>query len=202
MYARLLTWQHAKNIDDGVAFLREKVMPTITGLNGFRGVSASADRAGGVLSTLSLWETEADLEASFAPLSLARGEASDIIGGELTLQTFEQLFVEVGPTPPGAGSWLQVRSLTMEPAEIDENLVDFEANVLPAITAHPGFQGLRILIDRATGTGFVGTVWSDEASMRNDSAVADARRDAASARGVNVALGEARFHRVLVGDFR
>lgn len=201
MHARLLTWRHAKNIDDGVAYLREKVMPTIDGLSGFRGLGASADRAGEILGVLSLWETEGDREASFEALSSARREATDIVGGELTLESLEQLVTEVGSAPPSEGSWLEMRSLEMEPDDIDHNLADFKASVLPLIKANPGFQGLRVLMDRATGTGTVGSVWSDEASMRNHSADAEGRRQGASDRGIVVALGEPRYRRVLFVNF-
>lgn len=202
MYARLLTWRHAKNIDDGVAYLREKVMPTISELKGFRGVTASADLAGDVLSVLSLWQTESDRQTSFGPLSTARREATDIVGGELSVESLEQLVAEAGPTPPREGSWLLVRSLSMEPAEIDQNLADFKANVLPRIKASPGFQNLRVLIDRTTGTGHAGSVWSDEASMMNDATGTEGRLQAQLDRGVHVTIGEPSFRRVRFGDVR
>jgi heme-degrading monooxygenase HmoA len=198
MYARLLTWRNAKNIDDGVAYLREKVMPTLGGLSGFRGVTASADRADDSLSILSLWETEADREASVGLLAEARREAADIVGGELTVENYEQLVAAAGATTPTVGSWLRVRSLSMEPANIAENLVDFQANVLPRIKANAGFQDLRMLMDRTTGTGYVGTVWSDEASMMNAAAEAESGRQAALDRGVT--LGETDVRRILFGD--
>jgi heme-degrading monooxygenase HmoA len=200
VHARLLTWRNAKNIDDGVTYLQEKVMPTISGLNGFRGVSASADQAGGILNVLSLWETAGDREASAGPLSEARKEATDIVGGELTLESFEQLVAAAGQTRPSVGSWLQVRSLSMEPSKIGENLAEFEANVLPSIAANPGFQALRVLLDRTTGTGYVGSVWSDEGSVMNAAADAEGRRQAALDRGVTV--GEPSFRKILFVDVR
>ncbi len=200
MHARLLTWSNPENIDDGVTYLQEKVLATLSGLNGFRGVTASADKAGGILSVLSLWETEADREASVGPLSEARKEATDIVGGELRLESFEQLVTAAGPTLPSVGSWLQVRSFSMEPAKINENLVEFEASVLPNIQASPGFQSLRMLIDRTTGTGYVGTVWSDEGSMMNAAADAEGRRQAALDRGVTI--GGPSFRKILFADVR
>ena len=63
MHTRLLTFTDAKNIDGGVDFLRQKVVPILNEQKGYRGVSASADRSGGVLGILTLWETAADREA-------------------------------------------------------------------------------------------------------------------------------------------
>ncbi|MBV8984927.1 MAG: hypothetical protein JO248_10865, partial [Acidimicrobiia bacterium] len=48
MHARVMTFSGAKNIDDGLVFLREKAMPEVRSQPGYRGLTASADRQGGV----------------------------------------------------------------------------------------------------------------------------------------------------------
>jgi len=55
MHTRVLTFTGAKNIDGGVDYLRQKVVPLLKEQKGYRGVNASADRSGGVLGILSLW---------------------------------------------------------------------------------------------------------------------------------------------------
>ena len=44
MYTRLLTFTGATDIDASIQYLAHEVMPTLEAQNGFRGVSASADR--------------------------------------------------------------------------------------------------------------------------------------------------------------
>ena len=105
MHTRVLTFTGAKNIDGGVDFLRQKVVPILNEQKGYRGVSASADRSGGVLGILTLWETAADREASESALAKARQEGTDIIGGKLTVETFEELLAEVSEQA-GPGSAL------------------------------------------------------------------------------------------------
>src|SRR5712692_5983062 len=83
MHARVITFSGAKNIDDGLTFLKEKVMPIVTGQKGYRGISASADRQGGVFGVLSLWETEGDRQASDKALADVRQEALGIVGGQV-----------------------------------------------------------------------------------------------------------------------
>ena len=63
MFSRVLTFRGAKNVDGGVGVVRD-TLPVLRGLKGYRGVTASADRDGGVFGILSLWETEADRDAS------------------------------------------------------------------------------------------------------------------------------------------
>jgi len=91
MYTRLLTFTGATDIDAGVQYLTDDAMPILQAQNGFRGVSASADRTAGVLTILSLWETEADRSASDSALGKARDEATKRAGGTLEIENFEQL---------------------------------------------------------------------------------------------------------------
>jgi heme-degrading monooxygenase HmoA len=199
MFARMITYSGAKNIDDGITFVREKALPTVQEQKGYRSLSASVDRANGVLGILSLWETEADRDASQSALASVREDGQHIIGGELEVETAEELFSEVAQ-PPGPGAYLVLRRVSMDPAKIDENLAFFKAEVVPQIKANSGFCGIRNLIDRETGKGAVGTVWTDEASARAAAADAQSRQGQAASRGVN--LEEQSFREIVFADFR
>ncbi len=199
MHTRVLTFTGAKNIDGGVDYLRQKVVPLLKEQKGYRGVSASADRSGGVLGILSLWETESDREASESALAKARQEGLDITGGELTVETFEQLLSEVAD-PPGPGSALMVTRISMDPAKIDENLAFFKSDILPRIEANAGFQAVRNMIDRKTGHGLVGTVWANQDAMKAAAAEAQSRRQEGIARGVS--FGDVSYREILFADMR
>jgi heme-degrading monooxygenase HmoA len=184
IFTRVLTFTGAKNIDDGIAFVREKGLPVLHEQKGYRGLTASADRAGGVFGLLSLWETEADRDASFDALAGLRQQGLDIVGGDLTVESFEEVVQEVA-SPPTVGSALMVTRVSMDPSKIDENLSVFKSEILPRIKAAPGFRALRNMIDRKTGRGAVGSVWADQDAMKNAAAEGQARRDEGRARGVS-----------------
>ncbi|HEY3096538.1 MAG TPA: hypothetical protein VGK05_06840 [Acidimicrobiia bacterium] len=184
MFTRVLTFTGAKNIDDGVAFVRDNAVPVLEQQKGYRGVTASADRDGGLLGLLSLWETEADRDASFAPLAELRQQGLDVVGGQLTVESYEQLVEEVA-SPPTVGSALMVTRISMDPAKVDENLGFFKSEIVPRIKAAPGFRALRNMIDRNTGRGLVGSAWADQDAMKNAAAEAQSRRDEGRARGVS-----------------
>ena len=184
MYTRVLEFAGAKDIDGGVEYLRHKVVPILDAQKGHRGITASADRSGALLGILSLWETEADREASDSVLANARQEALEIVGGELTVENYEQLLAEVS-TPPGPGSALMVQRISMDPAKIDENFAFFKSDVVPRIKANAGFQSIRNMMNRETGHGLVGTVWADQDAMKAAAAEAQSRRQEAIARGVS-----------------
>ena len=184
MHPRVLTFSGATNLDDGVAFVRDNATPVLREQKGYRGSTASADRAGGVLGVLSLWETEADRDASFGPMAELRQQGLDVVGGELTVDNYEEVVQEMA-SPPPVGSALMITRISMDPSKVDENLRFFRSEVAPRITAAPGFRALRNMIDRKTGRGIVGSAWADQDAMKNAAAQAEARRDEGRARGVS-----------------
>lgn len=190
MHVRISIVTGATDIDAGVAFVREEVLPQLEQQSGFRGLSASADRATGKLTVLSVWETEADLQASESAADKARGNAVDVTGGTVRVERYEQTAWETGSTPPGPGAQLHIRHIKMDPARVDENLVFFRQNVAPELKSAPGFLGLRQLIDRATGEGRVGTLWTDRESMDSAVAAGAQRRATAGERGVEFGADE------------
>jgi heme-degrading monooxygenase HmoA len=199
MYTRLLTFSGIKDIDGALSYLREKVQPVVSGQKGYRGMAASADRSQGIFGVISLWETEADREASFGALSALRDESVEQFGGQLQVDSFEQL-VDETVAPPGPGAVLLIQQVSMDPARIEENAAFFKSEIVPQIKATPGFVGLRHLINRQTGEGLVGTVWKDEAALTGALEKAMARRPVAEARGVKFA--ESSRREVLYGDRR
>ena len=195
----MLTFTGAKNIDDGVAFVRDTAVPILQEQKGYRGVTASADRDGGVLGVLSMWETEADRDTSFGPLAELRQQGLDVVGGELTVESFEQLVEEMA-SPPTVGSALMVTRISMDPAKVDENLAFFKSEIVPRITAAPGFLALRNMMDRKTGRGIVGSAWADQEAMKNAAAQGQARHDEGRARGVN--FDEDSYREIVFADMR
>ena len=183
MYTRLLTFTGATDIDGGVQYLANEVMPTLEAQKGFRGVSASADRAARVLTILSLWESEADRSASDSALGKARDEAIKRVGGTLEIENFEQVVQSI-VQPPKVGCQLSVVRVRMEPSSIDANIEWFKDQVVPQVSAQPGFCALRNMVNRQTGQALTGSVFVDRDSADASMANMPARRSAAEARGV------------------
>ncbi len=200
MDTRVVTFTGAKDIDAGVSFVRDKVLPLLSEQKGYRGTLVSADRDGGVFAVLTLWDTAEDRDATETILAPSRRAGADIIGGDVTVETFEQLASEVGESPPGPGSALFVTRISMDPDKVDDNLAFFKSEVAPRMKASPGFQALRNMMNRSTGEGVVGTAWADDASRKRAADEAMSRRDEAIARGVN--FGERSFREVLLADMR
>lgn len=199
MHARVLTFTGVTDIDAAIKFLRETALPVVQSQRGYKGISVSADRAGGVVGVLSMWESEADRDASESALGKTRQEAQGQFATGLTVETFEERVVQM-TKPPEVGSRLMVTHISMDPAKVDENIEFFKREVAPDIAANPGFRALRNMINARTGEGLVGTVWDDEQSMQAAAAAAMTRRPDAASRGVS--LGEPSYREILFTDVR
>ena len=197
MYARVVTFTGVNDVDGAVKQLAETTQSILRTQRGYRGASASADRSAGIVGALSIWETEADREASNSALAKARDEIGRQLGAVMTIETFEERVREMAK-PPMVGSHLMLTRVRMDPGRVDDNVAYFKAEVLPLIKASPGFRALRNMIDPHTGEGMVGTVWDDEATMRAAAEVAMARRGEATARGVS--FGETSYREIVFND--
>jgi len=183
MFARLVTFTGAKDIDGGLEYLRDTVAPLLRQQQGWAGTTASVDRSNGLMSALTLWDSAANRDASESAMVKVRAEANEIVGGEVSVDYYEQVVFEVG-TPPRVGSRLLVRPLRMDPATVDDNIEFFKSTVLPQIKAGSGFLAVRNLINRDTGEGAVGSLWDSDSALEAAAAAAEERRPMGEQRGI------------------
>jgi heme-degrading monooxygenase HmoA len=197
MYTRVVTLSGVQDVDAVVAHLQETAVPAIRAQKGYKGFSVSVDRAGGVVGTLSMWETEADRDASDSALAKLREDAAAKFAADMKVESLEDQVFEMSQ-PPAVGGRLMVTRISMDPAKIDENIEFFKREVLPQIKAAPGFRTLRNMLNRQTGEGIVGSIWDDDQSRQAAADAAMARRAEANARGVN--FGETSFREIVLVD--
>lgn len=191
MFNRVLTFSGATDLDGGVAYLREQALPVLEAQHGYRGVTASGDRSRGVFGILSIWESESDRAASDSALGKAREEALKVVGGDLTVENFEEVVLEIA-RPPSPGCGLFVSRVHMDPSTVEGNIKFFKDEVLPQIKSQPGFCGLRNMVDRASGRAIVGSVWETRSQAEEMKATQPARRSRAEERGVSFDESEIR----------
>jgi len=200
MFARIITFTGARNIDAGISFLREDAVPVLRDQKGYRGLSANADRSRGLLGVMTIWDTKDERDASWTALAGTRQQGLDAVGGGMSSDNYELVLQELGADPPVPGSALLLIPASLDPARADEHLAYFRANVLPEIKQTPGFQAVRMVLDRDSGNTITGTTWSGPEGLRAAATAAEARRQPAAGRGVR--FGEASYREVVVSDIR
>src|SRR3954454_7589126 len=90
MFARSVTISQAdpSTIDNGIAYVRDVVMPELT-LLGCIGMSLVVDRISGQVITTSSWETRESLDATRAKMAPYRAEAAELLAGEVSIEDWE-----------------------------------------------------------------------------------------------------------------
>ena len=77
-------------IEDGIAVINEKVLPTMKGIDGFTAANFMADRATGKLVGISFWDSQQAMDASTGVLNPVRTAVADAMDGKITsVETFE-----------------------------------------------------------------------------------------------------------------
>lgn len=183
VHTSIATFVGATDIDKGATFVAEEVAPLLRQQQGYRGLTASADRAGGVFGMLTLWETAADRDAAESVLAKVRENARDVIGGEVVVETYERLVADRAAST-AVGSALVVTHIRMDPARIDANVASVTSGILPLMRAKPGYLALSQMMNRQTGQGVVAHAWVDQQAMELGEADRDALQQRASADGV------------------
>ena len=91
MYARISTVEgDASKIDDAVAVINEKIIPTLKDQDGFTAVNFLADRSTGKLVGVAFWQDEAALEGSAEAVGPMRNEVADAVGGKVvSVESYE-----------------------------------------------------------------------------------------------------------------
>ncbi len=81
MFARVSTFQGPPDqTAEGIRVAREQILPTARLMDGFKGIYLLFDRESGRSLSITLWETEADMQASEAAAGRARAESAEASG--------------------------------------------------------------------------------------------------------------------------
>jgi heme-degrading monooxygenase HmoA len=157
MHARSITIMgDPSSLDDGVAFVRDEVMPAVTAMDGCVGLSMLVDRDSGQCIVTSSWESEEAMNASDLNLSSLRRRGGEIMGGTPSVEAWEVAVMRRDhPVPDDA--CCRVTWIRMGQGDMDRAIEVYRHGLLPQIEQVPGFCGASMLVDRATGRG-CGTV--------------------------------------------
>ena len=172
MYARSATVQGSpETIDRAAAYLRDKVMPAVMGLDGYVGLSMLADRGSGRCIATTSWATEEAMHDSESPLHALRGRYGEILGGRPEVQEWEIAVVHrARHTPPGACArvvWTRGGSANRQTA-----LDTFRLAVLPRLAELPGFCSVSMLVDPESGRSVSSSVYESRDAMASAAATA------------------------------
>jgi heme-degrading monooxygenase HmoA len=165
VYARSTTIQaQPASIDDGIAYVRDEVMPALQEIDGCVGVSLLVDRDSGQCIATSAWETEEAMHASTERIQPIRDRAAERFGGSSTVEEWEIAALHRDHRS-GEGACARATWVNGDPARMDQNVEYFKSSVLPELENLEGFCSASLMIDRASGRAVACTSFDSRDAM-------------------------------------
>jgi quinol monooxygenase YgiN len=176
MYARSTTIRgKPRAIDDGIAFVRETVMPAVQEMDGCVGLSMLCDRESGRCIVTSAWATPQALRRSADGVRAMRRRTAEIMGGEAEVQEWEiALMHRMHDIHNGACA--RVIWTEGDPAQLDHLIDTFRMVMIPRVEDLPGFCSISVMVDRATGRCATSVTYDSRESMKEAEAPGIAMR--------------------------
>jgi hypothetical protein len=197
MYARSTTIHgDPMMMDDGIAYVRDTVMPAIHQMAGSVGLSMLCDRESGRCIVTTAWRDEMSMHDTEGAVHDMRQRAAEIMGGPADVQEWEiALMHRMHEAHNGACTRVIYGSLEMD--RLDDVISTMRMSLLPRMEELPGFCAVSHMIDRETGRSATAVTYDSRADMlaANEQAVA-LRQEFTSSVGMEV-TGIAEFDLVL-----
>ena len=198
MYARTTTISaDPQRLHEGVADVRDNVMPAVAEMSGYTGLSMLCNRESGRCIVTTGWQDEESMAASRDKVMQMRERAAQRFNSRDTeVQEWE---IAVMHRLHNAGDEAHARVLWshIDPARTDETLDAFRSQIIPRMDEVPGFCSLSLLIDRQTGRGSLTTVYTDRAAMDASRDTMEAMRDGFTGQMGVMVTEEAEFEVVM-----
>ena len=177
MYARSTSIHgNPANIDAGVAYMRDEVLPTVQQTAGCIGLSMLTDRESGRCIVATAWADEQAMRGTAEDVTPVRDRLVQVLGGSDVDVRQWQIAVLHRDRQAGDGAAAQVTWARIRPDHVDELLDAYQFNLMPRLQELPGFCSVSMLVDRRTSRTVSVT------SFESHEALALVRRQARSLR--------------------
>ena len=186
---------------EGIAQLREDVVPVVDALPGSLGLSAFCDPESGLLTVCTAWESAAARDAADAALRSARGPALQAMGAGPPVTEHFVLAVLDRARPTEVGFWVRMVRVTVDPRHVDEAIDAYTSSTLHDVQLLPGYCSAVLLVDRPRSAGVVSLTFDGRASLEASRDQAEQiRRTALAKTGAQV--DEVREAEVVIAGMR
>jgi heme-degrading monooxygenase HmoA len=187
VYARSTSIQaQPSEIDAGVAYVRDEVMPALEAMGGCIGLSLLVDRESGLCIATSAWETEDAMRTSTEQAAPLRERAREIFGGDVSIDQWE-VGVLHRDHHASDGACVRCTWIKVPRDQIDRSIDFYKSDVLPALETLEGFCSASLLIDRSSGRAVSSSTFdSREAMERNREQARELRNQRSREMGADV----------------
>ena len=166
MYARSTILQGTpQTLDEGIAYVRDEVLPTVQGIDGCVGLSLLCDRATGRCIITTSWATEDAVRGSADAVRGSRARAGEIFGdADPEVQEWEVAAMHrAHGTGPGACA--RVIWSRGQTGQVDRVLEAWRTTIPPQLEQMAGFCGVSALVDRSTARAVAAVSYDSREAM-------------------------------------
>jgi hypothetical protein len=179
VHARSTTIQaQTSSIDDGIAYMRDDLMPELENIDGYVGISLLVDRESGRCIITAAYESEDAMRAAADKAKELRSQAAERFGGDVQKIEEWEIGVLHRDHQSREGACVRVVWTRMPPDQAERAIEFYKTSVLPSLEDLEGFCSASLLIDRASGRGVASTTFDSRDAMERNREQAKELRDA------------------------
>ena len=189
VYARTTTVRgNPQALEEGIARVRDEVMPALEQMEGCVGLSMLVEREYGTCIVTTAWRDHEAISASREHVRGLRARAMEALRGDDEPEVREwEIAVLHRAHPAGEGACARVTWLQVEPSKVDQQLEVYRSRVLPQLEAMDGFASASLLIDRESGRAAGALIFdSREALERTRETARNIRTEATRETGAQI----------------
>ncbi len=166
MYARSTTIQaQPSSIDAGITYVRDAVLPALTGMTACVGLSLLVDRDSGRCIATSAWPSADAMRASAEQIRPIRYRAADAFGGSSQVEEWEVAILHRGHRSRD-GARVRATWMQLAPSRVDRAIDVFKMASLPAIEQLAGFCSASLLVNHSSGRAVSSVTYDSLAALQ------------------------------------
>jgi hypothetical protein len=167
-------------IDNGIAQVRDTVMPALSHIDGYLGLSLMIDRKLGRGIVTSAWRSEDAMRNGVDRVIAIRDDAVRTFGASGADVEEWEVAVMHRAHHAREGTWMRATWLGLDSANIADAIETFKSGTLAKIEDLPGFCSASLMVDRAEGRAVTTVGYDDRSSLEYSREGAIAVRDKAA----------------------
>jgi quinol monooxygenase YgiN len=152
LYARSTSIRgNPDDIEKGVAYLRDEVLPKMQQAEGCIGLSVLADHDGGRCIVTTAWADQRAMRATAEEDRTVQDHLMQTVGGHHVDVAQWEIAILHRDRPSGDGAGAQVSWTRIALPHVDDLLAAYRSNLMPKLQELPGFCSLSMMVDRRQG---------------------------------------------------
>jgi hypothetical protein len=177
MYARSTTIRgNPQNMDDGIAYVNDRVMPALQQMDGCVGLSMLCNRQSGMAIVTSAWTDHDAMRRSADAVRPIRDRAGEMFGGMPEPREWEiAVMHRIHEVPDDACA--RVIWIMGDPDGLESMLDTFRMAMLTRMDDLPGFCSVSMMVDRDSGESATAVVYENHDAMMSSTPQAKAMRE-------------------------